>query len=335
MLAPDRPGATEADADAAPIAPPPTLAAFRFVLQDELDADDRRAMVARLRHIPQPAPALQKLVSRKFMTRATTRELGEVVMSNPLLAAKVLSTVNSPFYGLRTPVLSIGQAITFLGFNTVRSVGLRYMLGESIQAGSPALTRTFDTIWNASALASELCLKLAQKLNLPDQGVLATHMVLSFVGQLASCSLMPAHVAGVTSRLGLLERTQGEQTQLGVGSTEIGSVLMQEWGLPASIINDVRDIDHVLVTPAPAIQDAQRGARLALCYLCARLGERLAQGTLSELAAFDLDHEQDLNLFHLRSYLQTPALARLPAYLHSAEVLAAVERMQESIPGHG
>lgn len=152
--APDR--AESPDPCAAPTALPPTLAAFRFVLQDELSADYKRAMVERLRHIPRPAPSLQKLVSKEFMTRATTRELIEVVMCNPLLAAKVLATVNSPFYGLRTPVLSMGQAITFLGFNTVRSIGLRYMLGDSVKAGSPELTRIFDTIWNASALASEL-----------------------------------------------------------------------------------------------------------------------------------------------------------------------------------
>jgi HD-like signal output (HDOD) protein len=305
------------------------------VLQDELNADYKRAMVERLRHIPRPAPSLQKLVSKEFMTRATTKELSEVVMCNPLQAAKVLATVNSPFYGLRTPVLSMGQAITFLGFNTVRSIGLRYMLGDSVKAGNPELTRIFDTIWSASALGSELCLKMEQKLNMSDHGVPATHMVLSFIGQLASCSLMPEHVAGVMTTLGLLERTQGEQTQLGLGSAEIGSLLMQEWGLPGSIIDDVRDIDHILVTPAPAMDNAQRGSRLALCYLCARLGERLAQGTLSELAAFDLGNEQDLNLFNLRSYLQTPALARLPEYLHSDEVLAAVQRMQESIPAPG
>ncbi len=229
----------------------------------------------------------------------------------------------------------MGQAITFLGFNTVRSIGLRYMLGDPIKAGSPELTRVFDTIWTASALVSELCLKLAQKLNLPDQGVLATHMVLAFIGQLASCSLMPEHVASVMTKLGMLERTQGEQLQLGLGSTETGSLLMQEWGLPRGIIDDIRDIDHILVTPAQTPLEAQRGARLALCYLSARLGERLAKGTLSELASFDLGDEQDLNLFHLRSYLQVPALARLPDHLHSDEVLSAVQRMQESIPAPG
>ena len=89
-------------AGAAPIAPPPALVALRFVLQDELSPDYRKTMVEELRHIPQPAPSLQKLVSKDFMTRATTKELGELVMSNPLLAAKVLATVNSPFYGLQT-----------------------------------------------------------------------------------------------------------------------------------------------------------------------------------------------------------------------------------------
>jgi len=36
-----------------------------------------------------------------------------MVMAEPQIAAKVLVMVNSPFYGLRSPLGSIGQAVTF------------------------------------------------------------------------------------------------------------------------------------------------------------------------------------------------------------------------------
>lgn len=322
----------EPEATAVPVVLPPALAAFRFVMEDELNDAYKQAMVAKLRHISRPAPSLHQFVSEYFMTWATTKELTDLVVSNPLLTAKVLATVNSPFYGLQMPVHSMGQAITFLGFNTVRTIGLRYIMSDTVKSGSIELTGVFDTIWTASAIACELCLKLAQKLKLPDQGVLATHMVLSFIGQLASCSLMPEQISSATANHGLLGRSESEQAQLGLASAEIGGLLMREWGLPEVIIDDVRDIDHVLVTPVQAM-DTQRGTRMALCYLCARLGERLAQGSLSNLAQFDVTDEQDMDLFCLRSYLQTPALARLAEHLYSSDVLAAVARMQESIPG--
>ena len=315
---------------AMPVEVPAALASFQFVAHDALDNERKQAIVAELRRIPRPPPSLQKLVSRDFVANATSAELSSIVMGEPLIAAKVLGTVNSPFYGLQKPVVSIGQAVPFLGFNTVRSVGLQYMLNDSFKSGSPELNKVFDSIWAASALASELCFKIAQKLNLPDQGALVTNMVLSFIGQLATYSLMPGHVAVSTASLGLLERVQAEQAQLGVGSAEIGSLMMQEWALPLSIIEDVRGIDRILVTPFEAM-DAQRGVRLALCFLCARLGERLAQGTLTDLATFDLITEQDPDFFHLRSYLAAPTLARLPEFLHAPDLLASVAQMQEGL----
>jgi HD-like signal output (HDOD) protein len=155
-------------------------------------------------------------------------------------------------------------------------------------------------------------------------------MVLYFIGQLATYSLMPAHATAFGVKPVLMERIQDEQTKLGLGSSEIGSLLMFEWGLPSSIIDDVRDIDSILFTPVGS-WGAQRGTRLALCYLCARLGERLAQSTLSDLNAFDITAENDLDLFHLRGYLQAPALSDLMKHLRAPELVQSIALMQESV----
>jgi HD-like signal output (HDOD) protein len=315
-----------------PVAAPETLAAFRLVHRDELDTGRRQAIVAALGSIPRPPQSLQSLVSGEFMARATSAELSAVVMSEPLMAVKVLASVNSSFYGLTTPVASMGQAITFLGFNTVRSIGLQYMLSDAFKASSPELNQVFDTFLASSALASELCVKVARKLDLPDQGVLVTHLMLSFIGQLATYSLMPAGSAVATARLEFFARVQAEQAQLGLGAAEIGSLLMHAWGLPPSLIDDVHDIDRTLVTPAQAM-DTQRGTRLALCFLCARLGEKLARGSLRDLAAFDLAATEEPEFFHLQSYLAAPALARLPEYLRAPDLLAFMAQRQASLQG--
>ncbi len=308
---------------------PSELAALQVVRVDELDSERRQAIVAQLRNVPRPPPALQKLISRDFVAKATSSELSQLVMGEPLISAKVLATVNSPFYGLQKPVANIGQAVTFLGFNTVRGIGLQYMLNDSFKASSAEVNRVFDGIWAASAMASELCTRLAQKLDLPDQGALVTQLVLSFIGQLATVTLLPAHAAVATAKLGLLGRVQQEQAQLGLAASQIGGLLLQEWGLPPSIVQDVSDVAAILVTPAVAL-DAQRGPRLALCFLCARLGERLARGTLTELSSFDPLTEQDPDFFHLQGYLAAPALVQLVEHLHSPELRDAVAQMLEA-----
>lgn len=329
---------TSASAEASQASPAPAqglvmptdLAAFRFVDRDYLSAERRQALVVNLRGVPHPPPSLHKLVSPELLEVANSNEISDLIMGETLIAAKVLARVNSPFYGLRRPVVNIGQAVTFLGLNGVRSICLQYMLDESFKANSPERRKVFDVVLGASALAGELCFKLCARLELPEQGSLVTQVVLSFLGHLATASLMPYDCILWSPGNGLIERTSAEQVRLGLSASEIGSLLMHEWELPPGLIEDVRDIDRMLVTPTGVIEP-NRGVRLALCYLCARLGERLALGSVTDLSTIDLKADSSAELFHLRSHLNSPRLSRLVEFLHSAELVKSIHQMQRAI----
>ena len=123
---------------------PDALAGFHWRTESDLDSERHATLIAAVRGIPRPPRSLQQLLSPEFVARASSAELSDLVMGEPLIAAKVLSTVNSPLYGLHRPVTNIGQAITFLGMNTVRSLCMRYLLDESFQASDPASRRVFE-----------------------------------------------------------------------------------------------------------------------------------------------------------------------------------------------
>jgi HD-like signal output (HDOD) protein len=306
------------------------LRSFSLTRSGDLPSADAAAIMAMLSRIRRPPHALHKLVSPEFLADANTAQLSEMVIAEPQVAAKVLVMVNSPFYGLKAPLGSIGQAVTFLGMNTVRGICLQYMLDESFQSTDPEIKRVFDRLWNASAFASELCFKLAQLLQLPEPGTLVTQVVLSFLGPVASHSLLRKDLVLSMATRGLLERSRVEQEHLGLCAAEIGSLLMQSWELPQSIIDKVRDIDLVLITPYEQTQ-VQRANRMAFCFFCARLGEKLALGEVKDLAAYHLEQDQAPEVFHLHSYLQLPALGRLTEFVHLPELVSSINSMVHSM----
>lgn len=318
--------------DDSPDTLPPVLAELteidriRLLRADDLPTLRQQALVARLRTIPQPSRVLQQMVSPAFLARASSSELGELVLGEPAVAARVVAAVNSPLYGLQKPVASIGQAVTFLGLTSVRNICLRYLLDTSFQADDPALRSHFDTLWRASAVAGELCQVLAQKLRLPDGGSMATHVVLSFLGQLAIASLLRSQGLSMGVGQDMASRTLSEQEQLGLSASEVGFLLMREWELPTPIIDKVRAIDRMLVTPASELA-APQGPRLALCYLSARLGERLVQGQIARITDFDPATDAGPDFHCLRSHLAQPELARLTEHLHSPEVARLLDRL--------
>jgi HD-like signal output (HDOD) protein len=297
---------------------------FKLVHSTELPPQEARATAELLGRIPRPPSALHKLVSPDYLANTSSAELGDMVMAEPQVAAKVLAVVNSPLYGLKTPLGSLSQAITFMGINSVRGICLQYLMDSSFRSDDAEVQRIFKSLWNASTLASELCFKLAQMLELPEQGSLVTRVVLSYLGQVASHSLLPKTLVLSMRTRGLLERSRTEQEHLGLCAAELGCLLMQQWALPPSIIAHVRAVDQVLLAPPDSMATA-------VCYLSARLGEKLARGDLTDLASFDLAQEAGPEFFHLQSYLQAPGMARLTDCLHKPSLVAGIHNMMHNM----
>lgn len=323
-----------AEPPAAPVLPPESVGSFQWLAHDSLPADRRQALVAAVRRIPRPPAALHQLLSPQFLDRASSNALSDLIAGEAQIAAKVLATVNAPYYGLKRPVAGIGQAVTFLGLNTVRSICLQYLLDDSFKPTDARLKRAYGEIWTASALASELCTRLAGKLGLPDAGALVAQVLLSFLGHLATATLLAERQLDAAPTSGsLLDRTRDAQAQLGLGPSEIGALLLHEWGLPAAIVDGVGAIDRLLVTPAGTLP-ADTSHRLAVAHLCARLGEHLAAGrpatagSLGGLAAGQAMAEES---FHLRAHLAAPALARLPEHLQTADLAQALQALQQGL----
>lgn len=298
---------------------PTRLAAFRPTGLDDLAADTQMSLSELLRRIPRPPPALQQLTSPAFLEEASSGQLSELIMAEGRVAAQVLAAVNAPFYGLRQPVSSVGQAVTFLGLNTVRSICLKALMEASFDLNQPALRRQFDTISRASAFASDLCGRLALKLGMAAPGTLVTQVVLSFLGPMASAALLAQEPNDWSLDQDLLTRSEIEQDRLGLSASVLGSLLLHQWGLPASIVDEVAAVDAMLVTPAGPKGLSQTAPR-ALCFLCARLGEQLATGALTDLAQYDPLADDSESFFHLRGHLQAPALARLGEHLRATDI---------------
>lgn len=144
------------------------------------------------------------------MARASAAERCELVTSEPLIAARVLATVNSPLYGLQSPVTDIGQAVTYLGVASVRGLCLQHMLADAFPTRLPGVRKGFNALWTASAIASELAVRLDRMPGLPAAIPLNTQVVLGFVGRLlvvppesaAGERLPRLALAGLCARLG-------------------------------------------------------------------------------------------------------------------------------------
>lgn len=327
MTDPSSAAGSEALSAAAQEDPHSVIHHFVWAYESDLPEARRDALMGVIGGIPCPPQSLQQLLAPDFFDRIGPSELTDLLRGEPLIAAKVLATVNAPFYGLSHPVTHIEHAVAFLGMETVRNICVQYLLAQAFKPELSSSQRSFDTIWRASSIASELALHLGKALNLPDYGALATKVVMAFVGHLAAAALLPRNAVDEWLMRSRMERAQIEQEVLGLSAGEIGTLVLRAWALPHELVSDVSDASRVLVTPASAVEPPAV-PYLALSYLCVGLGERLALGDMFSLAGYDpLGDDADEN-YHLRSYLEHPALAKLGEVMNSPEMVALVQQMR-------
>lgn len=79
---------------------------------------------------------------------ALSKDLEGAIALEPALAALILKTVNSTYYGLSQKVSSLDRAIVVLGFSVIRNLATSLLLFESFNKVLCGPNRgTFETVW--------------------------------------------------------------------------------------------------------------------------------------------------------------------------------------------
>ena len=116
-----------------------------------------------------PCPAiLTSLVRETRSDDPDPSRIAKLIAADMALSAAVLTTVNSPYYGLTRKVSSIQQAITIAGMKTIIQLIMRLLLRQSFPVANTALMEHF---WNDSSRFSLAISQLARELKAaqPDE----------------------------------------------------------------------------------------------------------------------------------------------------------------------
>lgn len=308
---------------------PELLQGFKMLDLDDLPESQREDLLVTLTHMSLPPRAARDLMSPSFLADAATREFTELVMREPLLSAKIIGRVNSAFYGLSTPIVTVSHAITYMGLTAVRNMALQFTLEQAFASEDPELQAFHARLFDAGAIAAELCMLFAPKLGIREAGVASTQSVLSFLGDFAMPALIPQKSAIGHWPLGLLERTCNEQFTLNVNAAIVGQLLMSAWEMPAVLSADLRSLHRMLVEP-PSGAQADRNTQIALSYACARIAEGIALGRIRDPSQVGIELARQPECHHLRGMMLAPPLDKLAVLPDAPGSRLAITRLIEA-----
>lgn len=211
--------------------------------EEALAAVARKHRVSRILATLDDLPALPTVVLR-VMELAGDAEAGAadfeaILRRDPVLAAKVLKLVNSPFFGLRHKITSVSHAVVLLGFKTVRSVVIAAKTSRLLNRQLTQYGFDAGGMWKHSISCAAICHFLAGRsaLGVDTREDLFVAGLLHDVGKLV---IVP-QVASVHAEFREAVRRNDwdvvavERELLGISHDVVGGHMARRWGLDPAL----------------------------------------------------------------------------------------------------
>jgi len=182
-----------------------------------------------------PSVALRLLdLSRDLET--STKDIVETIKSDPALAVKILKSSNSSYFGFRSEIKTLEQAVPIIGRTVITSLALSFSLSnEAVQDGP--LKEHYRQYWLKSIVVAAAAEKLPHHGAASLSSELFMSGLLVDLGQLAMLKTLRSEYASVLEECVTSARPlcEVEQEHLAFTHAELGAELMRRWKLPASL----------------------------------------------------------------------------------------------------
>lgn len=199
-------------------------------------------------------PPLPRTASQVIQMRgnpdASIDDLVEIVESDPMLAAQVVSWAASPYYGAPGTVKCVQEAIVrVLGFDMVLNLALGLSLANSLKLEQISVHEV-NRFWRDSMLNAATCEALSMGMpaaNRPNRGAVYLCGLLSNLGYLILAEVFPLYFQQIRRQKAVNPHISDaciEHYVLGIHNQQIAASLLHHWQLPELFCNAVRYTHH-------------------------------------------------------------------------------------------
>ena len=242
---------------------------------------------------------------------SSMKQLGDLVTRDPLLSARVLKTINSPFFRAATDVKSIHTAVNILGLTNLKNLIAFGVMPHALYK-DPEHQRMFKTIWqhmNSTAITASFMARGMQDM---DSGTLYTAGLMHDIGKLVLILLIKEPGEGE-----LYPQTLNrEYERLTATHLQAAQIMAQAGSIPDQLRTLV--LDHHLPALLPVTQlecDARHAQCLTVLFLANQVAKLISpHGTLLDdvrrLDQLDPSYREVISKQQAREILLSPGLIR-------------------------
>jgi len=200
--------------------------------------DNMNDLINSLKEVPAMPNVIMHALNVMKDPESSMKELARIVSFDQSLSTKVLTLVNSAYYGLPQQITSINRAISLIGMSKAKNIILTVAM-------RPMLVNHGDKeLWKHSIMTAVGCEHVARNLKIMDADEAFVMGFLHDLGKIVlnikNPQLYDRVKETVASGSNILEV---EQVYYGTNHCKMGSLLAKRWQLPL-LINNVIKYHH-------------------------------------------------------------------------------------------
>jgi len=199
-------------------------------IEDQLYLDFYQQLKAGKCELPS-MPDLARRIGEVIDDPSTASEhIARVIQTDPALAARVMSVVNSAAYNTGRPITKLSQAVSRLGREQIRNLVYSFIIKGIFETDSALLKQRMQTLWAHSCHVAAIAALLARH----TPGLDSERALLA--GLIHDIGVVPVldqarHQPELLENPSLLERVIDELRG------EIGALTMRQWGFGQDMID--------------------------------------------------------------------------------------------------
>jgi HD-like signal output (HDOD) protein len=208
-------------------------------LQGLLHEPGLRAVVGSIRNLPAMPRTYAKLREAMANPDVTVRDVSQIIYEDAAIAAKVLQVVNSAFFRLARRISNVEQAVSYLGFNAIRTLAMSVEVFSQWGKNAALDCLQPEVLQERAHRVASAARALSQGTSIADDALLAG--LFHNIGYWVLLQQCPEQVARAlqAARAGQIPLHEAERQVIGASHAQIGAYLLGLWGLPYSVIEAV------------------------------------------------------------------------------------------------
>lgn len=172
---------------------------------------------------------------------SSSKDLAKVISVDPILSSRLLRLVNSAYYGFHREIVDIQQAISLVGFNTIRSFAFCMTIFDNFFEVHPRQAFNKEQFWIHCLGTGMVAKHLSKRLGQENIGGYFMAGLLHDIGKIFLYQFMPREFYRIMalSQSYKISFYDAERLLININHTEIGQLVLQEWNLPKSLAGAV------------------------------------------------------------------------------------------------